>query len=131
MGYVMKKVNNEGKEVWRNCHEYGDQVGNHFLARQIRLHKPLIVIRPGTAFNGKGNVETYLGTKKGRGYRGLRQLIGSCNYVNGIRCLDSPKRLTIETGGAGEVKKLMKDTECLDRSRATIQQIIEAWLRLN
>jgi hypothetical protein len=113
MGYVMKK---EGKEVWENCHCSTKRNGHLFLAQQIQLHKPLIVIRPGTAFNGKGNTPTYLGTKRGPIPRKLNALIvGSDNYVKEVRC--TPERLTIELGGAGEMGELASDAGRLQGGR--------------
>lgn len=126
-GYVMTK---EGKDVWANCHCSGKRNGHLFVSHQIQLHEPLILIRPRTAFNGKGNTAKHLGTKKGRVYTHLRQLIGPCDYVEGVRCLDTPRRLTIELGPAGKVKEIIKDAACLRRSRDTIRDIIETWLTL-
>ena len=128
MGYVMTK---EGKDVWENCHCSTKRNGHLFLAQQIQMHEPQIVIRPGTAFNGRGNTPTYLGTKRGPIPRKLNALIaGPCNYVKGVRCLDTPRRLTIELGGASKVNGLMKDALCRQRSHATVQEIIETWLSL-
>jgi len=125
MGYVMT---GEGKEVWANCHELKQQMGHHFLARQIKLHEPLVLIRPGTAFNGKGNVPTFLGEKRDWIPRKLNSLFtrGPNNYVQDVRCLTH--RLTIELGGAGDAESVSLDTNRRAICRDTTQRIIDTWL---
>ncbi len=131
MGYVMKKVNNEGKKVWENCHCSTKRNGHFFLRQQIQLHEPRIVIRPGTAFNGKGNIPTCLGTKIGPIPRKLNTLIaGTDNYVKEVRCLSSARRLRIELRGAKDVKEVSQDARRSAECRSTIQQIIDTWLAL-
>jgi hypothetical protein len=131
-GYVMKKGDNEGKEVWGNCHELGKRMGKHFLASQIKLHSPLVVIRPGTAFNGRGNVPTLLGTKRDPAAKALVALVQetSGSYVKHIYCLNTPKRLTIELGPAGEAAAVSGDAGRSGQCRNTIQNVIDKWLAL-
>lgn len=125
MGYVMTK---QGKEVWENCHCSTKRNGHLFLARQIELHEPCVVIRPGTAFNGRGNTPRYLGTKRGPIPRKLNALIaGPDNYVKEVRCLSGPKRLTIELGRASDAEQVSRDARRRAACRSTIQDIIDTW----
>lgn len=132
MGYVMSKENNEGKEVWGNCHELKKRIGNRFLARQIKLHSPRVIICPGTNLNGRGNGTAFLGTKTGLISRALNRLLPNTpnGYVKSVSCLSSPKRLTIKLGRASDVTQVTQDPEGSTECKNTIQRIIDTWLAL-
>jgi hypothetical protein len=128
-GWLSYVKTDEGKKVWENCHglklKGHDFVkGSEFLFRQIELHNPPVVILPGTKLNGEGYTERAFGRPNTR----LKALIGDSNaYVMNVRSLDDPKRLSIELGGARQMKTVLANKALFAQTRSTIESIIRAW----
>ena len=132
-GWLNYVKTDEGKRMWQNCHALkvkGQELtkGKEFLVQQIELHKPPIVILPGTKLNGEGYTERAFGKPNPR----LKALIAGSNaYVINVRSLDKPRRLAIELGGARELKIVLQNKPLTTETRSTIEGIIRAWFGLD